>query len=307
MHHYHRTLKLGRKSVSVFLSSRFTHTNSGNPPPIRIAESIHGRVKDYTRTCSSKSSPATISAAWRGSNRYASKAVAPLQLLRRVAITTFVPVGYPTSVHPSYLSIHRWQFFETTAGSAIGVLTAQAMLIAVGAADTAHATGAGVGMAIAVHWALKDGFGEVLKLAVINQTAHLIDTYPKTSKLVGEVSSVLGAALQLLTAVYPAQFLLLASLGIGLRGVHYSIWTATHTSFNQALAIQGNNIGDLVAKDESQLAVAHIVGMVILYNSGDWGRFAASVGCPLVFICMFWVYGRRSAWNDSCFSPRGHL
>ncbi|KAI8915561.1 vitamin B6 photo-protection and homoeostasis-domain-containing protein [Gorgonomyces haynaldii] len=197
----------------------------------------------------------------------------------------FLPVGFPSSVHKSYLPIHVWQFLETTAGSLISVLTAQAMLVSVGAGNAAMA-----GTAVAIQWALKDGLGEMGKLLIIRRFAHNFDTWPKTWKMIGEVSSVLGAFMQLLTALVPGSFLLFASLGYGLRSIHFAIWNATHTTFNQNLAIQGNNIGDIVAKDEAQFAVAHILGMAlgiaVLEVSHD----------PLFLAGVFSILGGAQLW-----------
>ncbi|KAI8896603.1 vitamin B6 photo-protection and homoeostasis-domain-containing protein [Globomyces pollinis-pini] len=171
----------------------------------------------------------------------------------------FLPVGFPNTVHRSYFKVHLWQFVETLAGSIISVLTAEAMLSSVGA-NSPIGSGAA---SVAIQWTLKDGFGEMGKLLFIQRYSYLFDSLPRTWKCIGEIASVTGAGCQMLTIFFPSQFLLFASLGYALRGVHYSIWSATHTTFNNLSAIQGNNIGDLVAKDDSQLSLAHLCGLGI--------------------------------------------
>ncbi|KAL2918205.1 hypothetical protein HK105_202132 [Polyrhizophydium stewartii] len=165
------------------------------------------------------------------------------------------------------------------AGSAISVLTAQAMLTAVGAASGAHGA---AGLAIAIDWALKDGFGELGKVLLIKRFAAQFDTHPKFWKIVGEVFSVTGAFLQLLTCIAPAHmFLVLASAGVGFRSLHFSIWAATHTTFTRSMAaFNGSNVGDIVAKADAQLSIAHILGMGV-----GVGLLAVSFAPAFLFQC----------------------
>jgi hypothetical protein len=116
---------------------------------------------------------------------------------------------------------------------------------------------------VAINWVLKDTLGEALKLSFIQRFAHSFDSHPKGWKAFGEVCSLVGATLMLSTALAPAEyFLLFASLGIGLRGIHYSIWGATHMTFTRNFAL-GGNVGDLVAKDDTQMSLAHLIGTAI--------------------------------------------
>ncbi|KAJ3334854.1 hypothetical protein HDU91_002489, partial [Kappamyces sp. JEL0680] len=167
----------------------------------------------------------------------------------------FLPVGYPKSVHPAYTKTHLFQFGESFCGSVISVLGSEALLSSLGATTTPVSAGTG---AIAINWVLKDGFGELGKLVFIQRYSYLFDTYPKTAKLLGEFLSVGGAMLQMLTLLWPSHFLILGSLAIAFRGIHYSIWSATHTVFNQ---YTGSNMGDLISKDDAQLSLAHLLGL----------------------------------------------
>ncbi|TPX56246.1 hypothetical protein SpCBS45565_g08445 [Spizellomyces sp. 'palustris'] len=170
----------------------------------------------------------------------------------------FLPVGYPGSVHPVYAKVHVYQFVETLIWSTVSVLCNQAMLSSIGVGSPAATTGA-----VAIQWVLKDGIGEIGKLFFIQRFSRSFDSHPKTWKLVGEVSSLGGAFLQLCTAIAPGGwFLGLAGVGYALRSIHYSIWGATHMTFTRNFALQGN-VGDLVAKDDSQMSVAHLLGMLI--------------------------------------------
>jgi hypothetical protein len=171
----------------------------------------------------------------------------------------FLPVGYPSSVHRCYSKVHLCQFVETIATSIVSVMTSQALLTSVGTSSSVESTSA----AVAIEWVLTDGMGELGKLFIIQQYAHLFDSHPKSSKLFGELCSILGAAAQISTVFLPNWFIILASIGYCLRGIYISIWIASHTIFNNHLALKDNNMGDLYAKDDSQISLGHIIGLLI--------------------------------------------
>jgi hypothetical protein len=129
----------------------------------------------------------------------------------------------------------------------------------------------GSGAAVAIEWTLTgknlhawhaDGIGEIGKMLIVQQYAHVFDSHPKTAKLFGEFAGILGAASHISTLYLPTYFLILASFGYMMRGIYISIWVATHTIFNKNLALKENNMGDLYAKDESQNSLAHILGLI---------------------------------------------
>ncbi|TPX33831.1 hypothetical protein SmJEL517_g03320 [Synchytrium microbalum] len=229
------------------------NVDADSKPTILLTEIVHGRRRVY------KHLPNTTNLIW---DWIPSSGLSFFEqiLPRRVAAyfrTLFLPVGYPESVHPTYAKVHFWQFLETYVGSMVGVLCSEAMLTSLGVGAPAAAGGA-----VAIQWVLKDGFGEIGKLFFIQRFAKSFDSHPKSWKIVGEASSLFGSFVQLMTVVAPASaFLPLASLGYACRSIHFSIWAATHMTFTRNFALQGN-VGDLVAKDDSQMSVAHLFGLV---------------------------------------------
>lgn len=242
-----------RPSMVIFYSTSTSHRPNGR---IIISETVHGERRDYfmERT--------RLETRWAAETSNTTDEKSSRRSLFQQVRKTFLPVGYPASVHSAYSQIHVYQFIENMAGSAISVLTAQAMLSAVGA--TAPRPTQSATLAVAIDWALKDGFGEIGKMLFIRRFAHQFDTRPKRWKMVGEVCSVMGAFLQMCTClVSPQWFLLFASAGVGLRAIHFSVWSATHTTFTRNLSSHSVNVGDIVAKDDSQLSLAHILGMAM--------------------------------------------
>ncbi|KAI9189519.1 hypothetical protein H9P43_000952 [Blastocladiella emersonii ATCC 22665] len=231
--------------------------------PATLRETMHGRLRVYQVTTPTASS--SLSWSWRSAEGHAERArwLNPGQAIQFLR-STFLPVGYPHSVHPSYARFHVWKFAETTIACAIGVLASQALLTAlgVGAGASAGAQAAGAaGTAVAVQWILKDGLGEVGKLVLIQQFASQFDSRLRTWKLAGEVASVLGVFTSMLTAVAPstAWFLPLASIGGALKSFYFTLWSTVHASFARQWAARAN-LADILAKDEAQLSVASMLG-----------------------------------------------
>jgi hypothetical protein len=123
---------------------------------------------------------------------------------------------------------------------------------------TAEATGA----AVAIQWVLKDSIGEIGKLFFTERYSRTFDANPKAWKVASEAIHMTGNLLQILTAALPAAFFLpLASLGNLARSIAFLVWQSTHIWFTKHFAIQ-RNIGDLSAKADSQMSLAHVLGMI---------------------------------------------
>ncbi|KAJ3145828.1 hypothetical protein HDU89_006880 [Geranomyces variabilis] len=259
-----RGLSAGPAEVSATSDNTPLDQKTPQRAPI-LTETLNGRKRNYFRTSDGDSTSGRESSklTWEWS-----KDTTTMTALDRVGRVLppgvvgwlramFLPVGYPQSVHQVYAKVHIYQFLETFIWSAVSVLCSQAMLSSIGVGSTAAAGGA-----VAIQWILKDGIGEIGKLFFIQRFARSFDSHPKTWKMIGEVSSLSGAFLQLCTVVAPSHwFLGLASVGYALRSIHFSIWGATHMTFTRNFALQGN-VGDLVAKDDSQMSVAHLGGML---------------------------------------------
>ncbi|TPX31976.1 hypothetical protein SmJEL517_g04819 [Synchytrium microbalum] len=250
--------------------------DADNKSTTLLTEIVHGRIRVYKHLPNST----TLIWDWIPSTGLSFfEKILPRRLAAYLR-ALFLPVGYPESVHPTYAKVHFWQFLETYVGSMVGVLCTEAMLTSLGVEASAAAGGA-----VAIEWVLKDGFGEIGKLFFIQRFAKSFDSHPKSWKIVGEASSLFGSFVQLLTVVAPASaFLPLASFGYACRSIHFSIWAATHMTFTRNFALQGN-VGDLVAKDDSQMTVADLFGLV----SGV-GLISLPYSTTALFI-MFFILG----------------
>ncbi|ORZ37129.1 vitamin B6 photo-protection and homoeostasis-domain-containing protein [Catenaria anguillulae PL171] len=219
----------------------------------QVSESVHGRLRIYdvpipATSTDPDSLPSKLQWTWRTSDgekdHGASQLIDPRRMLPFLR-STFLPVGYPHSVHPSYLRFHAWKFAETAVGACIYVLSHQALLSAlnVGATQSAGVQAAmAAGSAAAVQLILKDGLGEIGKLVLIQKFSSQFDSRLKTWKLAGEAASVAGVLFSMLTVVAPssAWFLPLASIGGALKSFYITLWSTVHASFARQWAARAN-------------------------------------------------------------------
>ncbi|CAG8742580.1 19395_t:CDS:2, partial [Racocetra persica] len=240
-----------------------------------LKELMYGRTRIYTALppgsshspTSSKSSPTASSSPlywqWQsatsstGVPEEKSKVSSFVGSIKQSLSAMFLPVGYPETVHECYAKFHIWLALETFIGSSTGVLCSQAMLSSLGLGHAEAAAGA-----VAIQWVLKDGFGEIGKLFFIKRFAYSFDSHPKSWKMISEIFAITGYFLQLCTCIAKnSLFLPLASLGNAFESIQYSIFGATHMAFIRNFALSGN-VGDIVAKDDAQMSLAHLLGML---------------------------------------------
>lgn len=242
-----------------------------------LVETIHGRTRRYffseksrrlipqwmwgdneqefdKQTSLQQHSPLGIVSTWRNA----------LAKVQSVFHATLLPAGFPFSVHKSYVRFHIWQFGEAITSSVFHVLSAQAMLSAVGLPTNEASSAAG---AVAIRWVVKDGLANFAKLAFTKAFAHLFDSRPKTWVMTCALLYLTGVTFELSTAIsasagYASLFIPLAAFGASLLSAAHLIWEATHANFIRWMSIR-NNIADVTAKADAQMVVADILGLGI--------------------------------------------
>lgn len=167
----------------------------------------------------------------------------------------FLPAGYPDTVSSDYWPFHRWWILSSLAGAANYVLSMQCLLTAVGM----PAIGS-VPISAGISWVLKDGLGSLMSMFVAGRFARRFDVEPKSSKWRADLLHNVGVGVEILTPLFPAYFLLMASLANTLKGVAGLISGATRASFNRGFAVS-ENLGEVTAKAQGQGIAAYLLGM----------------------------------------------
>jgi hypothetical protein len=111
-----------------------------------------------------------------------------------------------------------------------------------------------------ISWVLKDGLGSLMSIFVAGRFARRFDAEPKSSKWRADILHNVGVGVEILTPLFPAYFLLMASLANTLKGIAGLISGATRASFNRGFAIS-ENLGEVTAKAQGQGIAAYLLGM----------------------------------------------
>jgi hypothetical protein len=119
----------------------------------------------------------------------------------------FLPEGFPDSVGPSYAAYSFWRCAQNVISAMTAVMSTQALLSAVGIGPSVAAS-----VAATTSWVLKDGFGSVGKL-ITARMGVAFDSESKMYRLASDILFDLGISLELITPLFPAQFLILAAMG----------------------------------------------------------------------------------------------
>eukprot|EP00775_Hariotina_reticulata_P012982 gene12982-13111_t len=188
-------------------------------------------------------------------------------------LALYLPAGFPASVTDDYLAYQLYTIPAHITGWLSSSLTTSSLLKAVGInAGPVGATAA----AAAIKWIVKDGLGAAGRLLVGGRLGQEFDDDPRRWRMTAEAFTTAGLALEIATAIYPSQFLLLASLGnfskaLG-KGMGKPVFRVIQTHF----AATGN-VGAVAAKEEvwevsAQLAgyVASVLVLQSLQDAGSW-------------------------------------
>ncbi|XP_020102490.1 protein root UVB sensitive 5 isoform X8 [Ananas comosus] len=122
-----------------------------------------------------------------------------------------LPAGYPGSVSDDYLEYMLLQFPTNVTGWICHTLVTSSLLKAVGVGSFAGSTAAA--SAAAIRWVAKDGLGAIGRLFIGGLFGTLFDDDPKQWRMYADFIGSAGSIFELITPLYPAYFLPLASLG----------------------------------------------------------------------------------------------
>lgn len=177
---------------------------------------------------------------------------------RQICRDLFLPVGYPQSVRPEYLSYQIYDSLQGLCSYLRGVVSTSALLTAAGVGD-AEATA----MSAAMAWAMRDGLGMVGGLMFSYSTSSLFDSYVKEFRLFADVINDVGLTLDMIAPLVGTdRVLYVTSMGTICKVMCGIAAGATKGSITQHFCLRGN-MADLNAKEGTQETLVSLVGMLM--------------------------------------------
>ena len=174
---------------------------------------------------------------------------------RRAVKHSFVPEG----VNASYFHFMRWRIFQRFINSNLHVLGTQSLIMGLGIKSSKT-----LGISAALTWVLKDALGKLTRLFWASRMGRRFDSDAKRWRFRASLVYALGNYLEIITYVNPSLFLLWATIANSCKQVAMLTSSATRTSlYNSFRDGKRENIADITAKGEAQIAIVDLVGIAV--------------------------------------------
>eukprot|EP00597_Dinobryon_sp_UTEXLB2267_P003547 CAMPEP_0170073750 /NCGR_PEP_ID=MMETSP0019_2-20121128/11139_1 /TAXON_ID=98059 /ORGANISM="Dinobryon sp., Strain UTEXLB2267" /LENGTH=522 /DNA_ID=CAMNT_0010283535 /DNA_START=351 /DNA_END=1919 /DNA_ORIENTATION=+ len=167
---------------------------------------------------------------------------------------SFLPSGDLTN---DYYKYTLWRAAQRLVGATLSVFGTQALLLALGFKQSK------IGLAAATTWVLKDALGKFSRIFWASKNGRKFDSDAKKWRFRSSLLYSAGNGLEILTYVMPSLFLLIAAMANALKQMAMLTSSATRNTIYKSFSTKSDNIGDITAKGEAQIAVIDIVGMAI--------------------------------------------
>jgi len=175
-----------------------------------------------------------------------------------ILTNSFLPVGYPTSVQPEYMSYQIYDSLQALCSYLRGVLCVHAVLVGAGVGQES-----GNALVAALVWVLKDGVGMLASIIFASSCSTYFSVYMKEWRLFADVINDIGQLLDMLSALVPSNvYLTVLSLSAICKAFCGVAAGATKLCITNHLA-KTNNAGDLVTKEGTQETAVTLIGLVL--------------------------------------------
>lgn len=177
----------------------------------------------------------------------------PVERLRRLVARNLVPEG----VVPSYYRYIRWRNLQRFVNANVHVFGTQSLLLGLGIKNRNA-----LGLGAALNWVLKDALGKLVRMAWASRMGRKFDPDAKRWRYRSAFVFAAGNGLEVMTYVCPPLFLLCATLANCCKQVSMLTSSATRTALlNSFRDGSRENIGDITAKGEAQIAIVDLLGI----------------------------------------------
>ena len=119
-----------------------------------------------------------------------------------------------------------------------------------------------LGLSAVLNWVLKDALGKIVRMVWASKMGRKFDPDAKRWRYRSSLLFALGNGLEVMTYVYPSLFLLLATMANACKQMGMLTSSATRNAlYNSFRDGSRENIGDITAKGEAQIAIVDLIGI----------------------------------------------
>mmetsp|Transcript_23624 Transcript_23624/g.68009 ORF Transcript_23624/g.68009 Transcript_23624/m.68009 type:complete len:603 (+) Transcript_23624:247-2055(+) len=202
-----------------------------------------------------------------GSNAYDS--------VLRLLSSSFLPEG----VTQSYYRFMKWRILQRFINANVHVFGTQSLLLGLGIKSRNS-----LGLGAALNWVLKDALGKIIRMVWASQMGRKFDPDAKRWRFRSAFVFAAGNGLEVATYVFPQFFLIFATVANCCKQVSMLTSSATRNAlYNSFRDGKRENIGDITAKGEAQIAVVDLLGIA----SGV--SLSRAVGVSVQSVLTIWI------------------
>ena len=165
----------------------------------------------------------------------------------------------PSGVTPNYYRFMRWRVLQRFVSANLHVFGTQSLLMGLGIKSSASQLGA---LSAALKWVLKDALGKIVRMAWASQMGRRFDSDAKRWRFRSAFIFAAGNFLEITTYMLPSMFLVWATLANCCKQMSMLTSSSTRTAlYNSFRDGTRENIGDITAKGEAQIAIVDLLGI----------------------------------------------
>lgn len=212
----------------------------------------------------------------------------------------------PDHVTPDYYNYTRWRVLQRLISATVSVFGTRALLLALGLKTER------VGLTATFNWIQKDAFGKFGRIMWASKMGRRFDSDAKRWRFRSSLLYAAGTGLEVLTYIFPAAFLLLATIANILKQMSMLTSSATRNAMYKSFAGDSQNLGDITAKGEAQIAVVDLLGILLgIFLSKSIGTAQVGMGVAYILLScvdVFAIYNEiRSVVFSSLNLERGAM
>jgi len=129
--------------------------------------------------------------------------------------------------------------------------------------NTVKSTASVIGLSAALNWVLKDALGKIVRMCWASKMGRKFDPDAKRWRYRSSLLFAIGNGLEVLTFIYPLWFLILATCANACKQMSMLTSSATRNAlYNSFRDGSRENIGDITAKGEAQIAIVDLLGIM---------------------------------------------
>lgn len=184
----------------------------------------------------------------------------------RTRVLPMLSVAFvPSGVTSNYYHFMQWRILQRFVNANLHVFGTQSLLLGLGIRDTTS-TQLGA-LSAALKWVLKDALGKVVRMLWASRMGRRFDSDAKRWRMRAAFVYAAGNGLEIATYIFPHWFLLWATAANCCKQISMLTSSSTRSSiFFSFRDGSRENIADITAKGEAQVAVVDLMGIA----SGVW-------------------------------------